>query len=80
MRSADSPVFHAEIVEPLLERRGIITTGADFGGDRFPDPAARTARGRRDLAESCIMVSGCSTKLTFIRHNSPLTEHVNLFP
>jgi len=79
MRQRRQPGFHAEIVEPLLERRGIHHTGADFGGDRFPDPRREQHEGRRDLAEIMHHGFGLLDEVDLHPAQQPLTEHVNLF-
>ena len=40
---------HAEVIEALLERRGVQHPGADIRGDRLPDPRREQHEGRGDL-------------------------------
>jgi hypothetical protein len=67
LRERREPGLHAELVEPLLERRGVHHAGADVGCDRFPDPRCEQHKGRRDLAE-------------IVHHGVGLFDEVDLHP
>ena len=67
MRQRRQARLHAELIEALLERRGIHHLRADVGGDRFPDPRREQHEGRRDFAE-------------IVHHGVGLLHEVDLHP
>ena len=71
--------LHAELVEALLERRGIHHAGADVGGDRFPDPRREQHEGRRDLAEIVHHGVGLLDEVDLHPAQQAFAEHVDLF-
>ena len=77
--SADKPRLHAELVEALLERRGVHHAGAHVGGDRFPDPRREQHEGRRDLAEIVHHGVGLLDEVDLHPAQQAFAEHIDLF-